>query len=229
MVLLRYSYTENKTSAKDFRIYRVQLQHPEHLNQALKVAALEELRQSPLGMNVSNAGGGWHGRPHLFQHERRLYHICIDVIREIEHRQVHPTCLQLEPYDIYCWANVSKNGSWNRLHTQEGSVGSGVYYADDGNSPLNHCGGRSVLKPTAHPKEDTYELTSLENERFLEHTSLPSTMDAKSCAYLEIHPVPGHMIIFPGWLQHCVLPLSQLDACSRRGSIAFNINDLLHD
>jgi uncharacterized protein (TIGR02466 family) len=224
MTLRRYTYAEKQQfSCMQFCIYRVQVQSPEKLNQALKDAALEEQRNNPNGMDVSNAGGGWHGRPRFFQHERRLYRVCVDVIQEIEKRQTRPTRLQLEPQDIECWVNISKNGSWNRLHTHEGSVWSGVYYVDDGNSPPTHYGGRMLLKPTAHPKEDTYTLSTLEKVRFTHHSS-ESSMDVSGSEYLEIDPVPGHMIVFPGWLHHCVLPLSHLDCSSLRISVAFNVN-----
>jgi uncharacterized protein (TIGR02466 family) len=223
MMLRRYNYAEKEQfSCRHFCIYRVQVQRPEMLNQALRDAALEEQRHNPIGMDVSNAGGGWHGRPRFFQHERRLYRVCVDVIQEIEKRQTSPTRLQLEPQDIECWVNISKNGSWNRLHTHEGSVWSGVYYVDDGNS-LHHYGGRMLLKPTAHPKEDTYTLSVLEKDRFTELSS-ESHLELNGCEYLEIDPVPGHMIVFPGWLHHCVLPLSQLDCRSLRISVAFNVN-----
>lgn len=225
MMLRRYTYDGEKQrcSCMHFCIYRVQLQSPEMLNQALKYAALEEQRHNPKGMDVSNAGGGWHGRPRFFEHEERLYRVCTDVVQEIENRQTSPTCLKLEPQDIECWVNISKNGSWNRLHTHEGSVWSGVYYVDDGNSPPNHYGGRMLLKPTAHPKEDTYRLSILEKERFTQLSSEPR-IEQSRCEYLEIDPVPGHMIVFPGWLHHCVLPLTQLDCSRRRISVAFNIN-----
>ena len=226
MELQKYSYTDQQQFlVNDFCIYRVQVKNHEHLNQTLKAVAREEHRLNPHGLDVSNAGGGWHGQPHFFQHERWLYRICIDVIQTVEKRQPNPTLLQLEPENIECWINISQNGSWNRLHTHEGSVWSGVYYVDNGDSPLHQYGGRMLLKPTAHPKEETYKLSDLEKGRLRINTKIHESVDVDACEYMEVHPIPGHMMLFPGWLHHCVLPLSQLDSHCQRISIAFNINE----
>jgi hypothetical protein len=215
-----------------FFIYRAHLQNSNSLNDQLRQLALQEQSCNPQGIDVSNAGGGWHGNPSFFFQYAgidcvmKLYQVCAQTIREIEKLQPNPVTLQLEANDIESWINISQNGSWNRLHTHEGSVWSGVYYIDDGNhARCLHYGGRLVLKPTAHPREDTYQMKKLEKDRILlSHSSRPLIVDQSACEYVEIDPTPGQFIIFPGWLHHCVLPLHHLDSNARRISIAFNIN-----
>jgi Putative 2OG-Fe(II) oxygenase len=224
---------QEKLCRASFFIYRAQIQNSTYLNDELRHLAMQEQCSNPKGIDVSNAGGGWHGNPSFFYQyassdcTKQLYHICVQTIQEIEKLQPNPTRLQLEPNDVESWINISQNGSWNRLHTHEGSAWSGVYYIDDGNyARSQHYGGRLVLKPTAHLREDTYRMKKWERDRIavLSDSSQPLIVDQSACEYLEIDPTPGHFIIFPGWLHHCVLPLNHLENDSRRISIAFNIN-----
>jgi Putative 2OG-Fe(II) oxygenase len=157
--------------------------------------------------------------------------------------------LALEPKDIEGWVNISRtSGSWNRLHTHEGSAWSGVYYAA---SNSDHAWkGHLVLKPTPHPLEDTYTLTPVEQNRvrpsghedasFLSGTykctESPTGSLMDEACYLRIPPIVGDMIVFPSWLHHCVLPSSFDDPRRNsdelmprqqqqsRISIAYNIN-----
>jgi hypothetical protein len=106
-------------------------------------------------------------------------------------------------------AAFSKKGSCkNQLHTHEGSAWSLVYHVDPGDElTQNRYGGRLVLKPTPHPKEMTSELGRLETKRFFNRKTTAQLVGVDCCDYLELDAVRGNVIIFPGWLHHCVLLL----------------------
>ena len=97
------------------------------------------------------------------------------------------------------WLNVSHQGNWNRLHTHEGYLWSGVLYiavpdpednedsddsegsgvesgeeGEDGDSYWRgEASGALILKPTPHPLETTHDVTATEISRMKEVSTLP--------------------------------------------------------
>ncbi len=280
------SMRKRATQCHEFNIYRVQLldssgcdnDHSHdttttkavtqnatirHMNEQLQQLAYREIQQDATGLNVSNAGGTYHGLPNFFRNihvnddatttataasgddgKLALYHYIRNVMERIEHyesslqqeqQSLDPTSLEpsnsscstilstcrrlttplaLESQDIECWVNISEtNGSWNRLHTHEGSAYSGVYYVSSSSSTLdtitNDWNGNFIVKPTPHPLEDTYTLSSHEQSRLRRNDNgaqhpLPYIDEVQ---YVMIPPIPGTMILFPSYIHHCVLPL----------------------
>jgi Putative 2OG-Fe(II) oxygenase len=199
------------------------------LNEALARAALSEERSGHAGLEVSNAGGAFHGQPHFLAGsksscQKELYNIiritleCVECLYGSSADE-----LALEADEMETWVNISRHGSWNRLHTHEGSAWSGVYYVQNPALHDDSYSGRLVLKPTTHPLEDTYQLSTREKTRLRPRVGcdLPQIDET---AYLDIPPVPGSLILFPGWLHHCVLPSSMEERKGPRISIAFNVN-----
>lgn len=248
MALRRYSgFDENglASEASDFDIFRVTLADGyEDLNQKLVQQALLEEKESE-GLDVSNAGGAFHGQPNFLEGsascQQMLYQHIRSAIEQVQ--SLYPpsqgrygnnnnnNILRLEPKEIECWVNISRDGSWNRLHTHEGSAWSGVYYVQtpltkDSAKTTNsyNGGGRLVLKPTPHPVEDTYQLDHHEKARLRSYHPCDKYNWVDETGYLDIEPVAGNMIIFPSFLHHCVLPSSMTGGDVDRISIAFNVN-----
>ena len=263
----------------DFDIYRIVVHQATSLNTTLQEESMRLERECPVGLDVSNAGGAWHGNPNLLDnvtvannngkeeevgggggngHSKpimpttmeRLHRLIVSTINTIESHQTRPSSelLLTDARSIECWVNISRKGSWNRLHTHEGSSWSGVYYVassssssssssavddddDNNNNQLkNGLGGRLVLKPTPHPKEDSYHLNRAElcRLRFRKRTT-PHLPKPDACEYLDLPATPGTMVVFPSWLHHCVTPLHNNDNNNDdddrpRISVAFNIN-----
>jgi hypothetical protein len=227
---MRLTRQFDTSKAASFYVYRRTLLDCENLNTTLRVVALaEELKSA--GLDVSNAGGSWHGPPNFLSQRNlddtysraclALYSFFADSVQQIDPHQNH--VLDLEPSNIECWINTSRNGSWNRLHTHEGSAWSAVYYVDAGSPQTTTYGGRLVLKPSPHPREDTHTLDVRERERFFDWRDLDP--DWSIVEYVDLDAVPGSMLIFPSWLHHCVLPTVMTESPSHpRISIAFNVN-----
>jgi hypothetical protein len=74
---------------------------------------------------------------------------------------------KLEPaHTAEAWININQHGHWNRLHTHEGAVWSGVYYMHSQRQCVDRSySGRLLLKPTPHITENTYRLTPVEIAR----------------------------------------------------------------
>lgn len=207
----------------DFDIYRRQSVMSHSRVEKLRQIAHYEQEVHPYGLDVSNAGGAWHGPPNFLQSSdpirQELYQMIVDTVRSIDE---NAETLDLEPEAIECWLNNSWSGSWNRLHTHEGSAWSGVFYVDVGADQVQEWGGRLVLKPTPHSREVSYGLNSVELDRFRNHRH--HDFDGTCGEYIDLPTLGNSLVVFPGWLHHCVLPSKLTDDTRPRISIAFNIN-----
>ena len=104
--------------------------------------------------------------------------------------------------DLRGWANVNRDGHFNRIHNHAENHFSGVYYVSLGTPEpgIRHNGAIEFLDPR------------------------PAASAAPVPAFnlgtpLTIMPEPGEFILFPSWLQHGVLPFR---GKGERISIAFN-------
>ncbi len=166
------------------------------------------LREIVLGRERSDAGlgrsnvGGWHSRADLWDWpEPEIRELCDWVRRAAEDytAEVAPVRagdeIRISPYGG-AWANLLRDGGYNKVHNHPGAVWSAVYYVaggsprggEEGNGdfefmdprPGNIHGGKHVVKPEA-----------------------------------------GLLILFPAWLHHYVNPYR---GDSERISIAFNMS-----
>jgi hypothetical protein len=277
------------TQCHEFNIYRVQLLRNDDdstatatanprqsMNDQLRQWAYREIQHNTIGLNVSNAGGTYHGLPNFFRNihpdndapdstehphkvptgngKQELYHHIRNIMEQIEQYEVSiqqqhstttnisstlPWSLALESQDIECWVNISQtNGSWNRLHTHEGSAYSGVYYVSSSSNATtnnNDWNGNFIFKPTPHPLEDTYILSYIEQCRLRRRgsdnsdcpSSLPPLPYIDEVQYVMIPPTPGTMIVFPSYVHHCVLPL-QVEPTMHDGNAAVTVNGTSH-
>lgn len=95
-----------------------------------------------------------------------------------------------------CWANVLRDGGYNRIHNHPGAVWSGCYYV-------------SVGRAAAEPAHNGW--IEFQDPR-------PGNIHGGKEA---VNPEPGKMLIFPGWLNHFVNPFR---GEGERISIAFNLD-----
>lgn len=99
--------------------------------------------------------------------------------------------------------NISRCGQFNLLHDHGSYTWSAVYYVAPGNIPTD--GG---------PHEG--------------HILFRTAVVAGLCQYTSRPPVPGTLLVFPGWLPHCVCPVTSAQEEGSedlpRISIAFNFN-----
>lgn len=177
----------------------------EALNAALSAQVLAKAADST-GQSRSNVGG-WHSDIDLTEWggeaiavlNRRILRMAAEATGQTL-RGARETRFN---FAVSAWANVSRDGHYNTVHSHSGAHWSGVYYVSTGtlgdDNPRNGAiefvdprGGAAMLRPPV----GTFEETQL------------------------LAPQPGLMLIFPGWLKHYVHPFR---GTGERISIAFNI------
>ena len=101
------------------------------------------------------------------------------------------------------WINISGRESLNLLHHHSDSTWSGVYYLDDGRGGAEgNIGGQLLLRVAAGggtgacDPDETHHLPRMALRGIFE-TDL-ATRDLHE--YVEIEPLAGHLILFPGTL-----------------------------
>ena len=174
----------------------------------------EELRTRILAHEKTTSGaaatnvGGWHSEPGQLEFcgeaGRRLVRHMYEMADEATRRVLDDCKLPSRKmrWTLHAWANVNRDGDFNRTHTHAGTTWSGTYYVDTGNPPpedefgtpihfFDPCQGRA-------------------------NTFMPLTVPIS----ILIRPEPGLMIMFPSYLPHMVYPHK---GDRPRISIAFNL------
>ena len=101
------------------------------------------------------------------------------------------------------WININKFKDYNQYHTHPQSIFSGVYYIK---VPKNS--GSIIFKnPSSLGIENNWYYDIKEYNSF------------NSCVW-EINPYENKLLIFPGWLEHQVLPNLN---CEERITLSFNV------
>lgn len=226
MELTRKYFADKVNSVADFPIYRLMPTNPSMIRDLFSLALQQE--RTTKGLDVSNAGGSWHGPPNLLTSCQstpavmHLHDIIVSCITKIDDRS---NALDLSAGGIECWFNISRHGSWNRLHTHEGSLWSGVLYVFAPEQKYQY-NGSLVIKPSPHPRECSYRFSNEERYHFSNWRERETKHVSENiCEYLDLSPKEGMMIIFPSWLHHCVLPsITESSTDKPRISIAFNIS-----
>ncbi|MGE0153553.1 MAG: 2OG-Fe(II) oxygenase family protein [Reyranellaceae bacterium] len=187
-------------------VLRMSLPGAEFLNKGLRRQILE-LEQQPPGRTVSNAGG--------FQSDGNLFALRtpeLNILSQAIELAYRALCRSLVPdqprreqdrLDVNGWANVNRDGHYNRAHSHGGVHWSGVYYVAAG-QPDQAVANNGVLE--------------LIDPRGLGGVVAAPGFPAGHS--LVVVPEPGLLVLFPGWLQHWVTPYR---GTGERISIAFNI------
>jgi len=175
------------------------------LNAELRRAILAEERRS-VGSKKSNSGG-WHsdagqlefcgaaGRTILDRAAQLTNHATTQVFQGYGHEA------QSFGWTVQAWANVNRQGNFNRVHNHPGSTWSGTYYIDTG---------------MAEGRHETTPLSLFDPCQARASTFFPSTVPN----FIYIAPEPGLMVLFPSYIQHMVTPHKGSEI---RISIAFNL------
>jgi uncharacterized protein (TIGR02466 family) len=158
------------------------------------------------GVVCSNVGG-WHSNAELLKSDTseilELRNRIVTMARDI----IAQTCVverdSSANFSVDGWGNISRVGHYNSVHTHPGALWSGVYYVQafepSNDNPSN--GKLEILDPrdAMGILNTNFEITTA---RFL------------------VDPLPGLMVMFPGWLKHMVHPFQ---GAGERISISFNV------
>lgn len=181
----------------------------EKLNADLQTLILGAERASA-GISRSNVNG-WHSAPDLFEwpdpaiasFREYVEKALIDMTRINTIAPLDGSPARNFNYRLDGWANITRHGAYNTVHNHPNAIWSGVYYVASGvpDKSFSQNGKLELLDPRA-------------GVNMLHQPG--SVFDAR---YV-IEPIPGLMLLFPGWLNHFVHPFY---GSGERISIAFNV------
>ncbi len=191
-------------------IGRFEVPDSEAVNRELRRLILEKATTLP-SENYSNTGG-WHSKADVLEWPNAEIKTLKAWIFESVQHMVKTTFEMMEGSNIRTsgtgnlkvlgWANICRTGDYHRIHNHPGSAWSGVYYVSAGTEAPDH------------PLSGQLEL--LDPRPFTEMVSTPGSPFGQK---LLVKAQSGMMILFPGWLYHCVNPYF---GTGERISIAFN-------
>lgn len=169
-------------------------------NVRLREIVLEHEKSDP-GVGHSNVGG-WHSSADLWDWpEPEMRELCAWVTRAAE--DLTGTVVPVQPGDSIravpyggAWANLLRDGGYNKVHNHPGAVWSAVYYVSTGT-------------PAAHPPG---------NGCFEFMDPRPGNIHGGKEI---LPPEAGLLLMFPAWLYHYVNPFH---GTGERISLAFNMN-----
>lgn len=178
------------------------------VNEGLRRIVLDRERTDQ-GVNRSNVGG-WHSREDLFEWPhpeiatlRGWVATAIRQMTEFELEWELDRELNVE-MDGGAWANLCRDGGYNKIHNHPECSWSGVYYV---------CLGKA--DPDAPPDAGLIEFLDPRMGALM-----VTATGADAAPKFKIVPEPGLMLVFPNWLYHYVNPFRGTE---ERISIAFNI------
>ena len=160
-----------------------------------------DLMAKDKGIKRSNVGG-WHSSGDLFDTEdatmKELEEALLAAAAEMTYyraRDISAECAIEVDFQGAAWANVSREGDFNRPHIHPGFVWSGVFYVDIGqrDPKVSEAGNIEFIDPRPG------------NHHGAKHV---------------VRPRAGQVLIFPSWLSHYVTPFR---GRGERISIAFNV------
>jgi uncharacterized protein (TIGR02466 family) len=176
------------------------------VNAALRAAILEA-EAAGSGVKVSNVGG-WQSDTTFLQWPVPE----IATLRTwINDAVVHMTRLPFsEPvpveFSAYGWANINRNGDYNRVHNHGEDHWACVYYVDCGQPvPGRAMNGKIEFRD---PRQGA---STHSDNKFPGFTFGHAML---------VEPQAGMLLMFPGWLDHCVHPFF---GNGERISVAINI------
>ncbi len=178
------------------------------LNEALKALLLAKEKQMPElntgAINRSNVAG-WKSRDDLLSWSDpvidELMKRVVNAMDAVMSTAPKKNVKAVKGMEVYAWANINREGSYNTMHSHPGYHWAAVYYVDVG------------VPDPQRPQSGIFELQD----------PRAGTMQVPGFDFgdkLVVKPVPGMLILFPAWMNHCVHPFF---GKGERISIAFNI------
>ena len=171
-------------------IFKFDVPNAERINSELVTSIYKERDNNKSGIQRSNftALGGWHSHNSLHrENEFKVIKEHVDSAGEIISKRLqYHTSHALHIGSM--WSIINPPGSMNRDHIHPDSLWSGVYYV----SGPKDSGNIEFVDPrTSH---------IMHQPKYI-----PNKKRQKQCwTKVNFKPVPGTMIIFPGWLYHSV-------------------------
>jgi len=160
----------------------------------------QERERDPKGRSVSNIGGWQSQKFHYFSTDLQdLYHIVDDRFKYLTR---HFNLREVEKNILSHWININSKSSFHYRHPHPLNLFVAVYYVK---VPPNS--GNIIL----HNPQNNYYM-------YMGPHMIESYNTFNSTTY-SVQPKEGELLIFPGWLEHEVLP-SNTD--EERISISFN-------
>ncbi len=164
------------------------------LDRELAGRMVRESEQAP-GLARSNSGG-WHSVPDLSQRPEPCFQDLMSrvvarvqaVFFDLARSQEAPIDLRYR-FGVQAWAMVMRHGDHSVLHDHSESHFSVVYYPEVGDADVER-----------HP--DSGQLCFVDPRR---GGTVISGIDLFPSLFA-ITPQPGQLVVFPGWLQHYVMP-----------------------
>ena len=157
-------------------------------------------------INRSNVAG-WKSRDDLLKSSEPavndLTQRVIDAMEAMMSAAPKKNVAKVKGMQVYAWANINREGSYNTMHSHPGNHWAAVYYVDIG-------------KPD--PQRPQSGLFEIQDPR-----SSAGAMNVPGFDFgdkVSVKPKPGMLILFPAWMNHCVHPFF---GEGERISIAFNI------
>jgi uncharacterized protein (TIGR02466 family) len=183
---------------------------PKHLNTRLE-QLVHNLRQDDRNAGYRTNAGGWHYAFDLFKLDEPV----VQEFREQMEQHVQGFLNHFRPegrkkkdlFRLAGWINVNRQGDHNILHCHPGAFLSATYYVK---VPPNMKGGELVFRDPRGPAVAMYETPGIDLPWIGTGTGIPFS------------PGPGHLILFPAWLEHRV---ERFEASDERISIAFNASN----
>ena len=156
----------------------------------------KERDNNPKGRIISNRGG-WQSK--CFTNDDKIFSIIGEIICELS------VLNDGTNFNMECWFNINKKGSYNNKHVHPNSDLSGVLWLK---TPMN-CG--NIVFGSPHNFSSYTEINSY-TKKFKDDTGC-------TCSYF-FTPIEGKMLIFPSSLEHEV---EQNKSNEDRISVSFNI------
>lgn len=175
------------------------------LNERLRTVILAQEQKD--GGEVRSNAGGWHSKGDL---DRWAGPAGQELIGRVGAQINQATGLYYKQtngkdairWRLTLWANVNRNGQFNRVHIHPGCTWSGVYYVDPGDAPADGMADSGAF--------------------VLQHPNLGAVMsffpDLTPQSFA-VQPRPGLCLVFPSYLPHEVYPYR---GQRPRISVAFN-------
>lgn len=189
-------------------IFRATCPDWQQVNLNLRRLILEHEKNDP-GERHSNVGG-WHSKPDLLMWSAAeiatLKSWMVHAVKAMTKATSGASGEVSGKLELHAWANVSRRGAYNKIHSHPGHGWSGTYYVDLGHND-----------PGA---SDSGLIEFIDPRVGADMVEIPGAPFGRK---YRITPEPGMLLLFPAWLQHYVNPFA---GDGERISIAFNVNIL---
>jgi len=183
---------------------------PVHLNERLEELTAR-LRQDARNHVTRTNSGGWHYAFDLFELNEPVIHEFRDQmelhVRTFLNHFRPPAARKQDRFRLRGWINANGAGDFNVRHCHPGCFLSAVYYVK---VPADMKGGEIAFHDPRGPVVAMYETPEID---------LPWVGTGMGIPF---SPATGHLLLFPGWLEHRV---ERFDGTGERISIAFNASN----